>query len=41
MELCLFQHGKPIQNGFGRFRDEYLNEYWFNDIVYARKIIND
>jgi len=46
VELRLIQPGKPTQNGFiesfnGRFRDECLNEHWFSDIVYARKIIND
>ena len=46
MELRLIQPGRPAQNGFieifkGRFRDECLNEHWFNDIVHARKIIND
>lgn len=40
------QPDKPTQNGFiesfnGRFRDEYLNEHWFSDIVHARKTIND
>ena len=24
-----------------RFRDECLNEYWFSDVLHARKIIND
>jgi len=46
VELRLIQPGKPTQNGFiesfnGRFRDECLNEHRFNDIVHARKIIND
>jgi len=36
---------QPTQNGFiesfnDRFRDEYLNEHGFNDIVHARKIVN-
>ncbi|CAI2018337.1 Uncharacterised protein [Serratia fonticola] len=42
----IIQPGKPTQNGFienfnGRFRDEGLNEHWFSDIIYARKIINE
>lgn len=46
VELRLIQPGKPTQNGFiesfnGRFRDECLNEYWFSDILHARKTIND
>lgn len=45
-ELRLIQPGKPTQNRFigsfkGRFCVECLNEHWFSDIVYARKIIND
>lgn len=45
VELRLSQPGKPTQHGFirsfnGRFRDECLNENWFNDIVHTRKIIN-
>jgi len=43
--LRLIQSGKPKQNGLiksfnGRFRDEYMNEHWFSDIVHAREIIN-
>ncbi|BEL69890.1 transposase [Serratia marcescens] len=46
VELRLIQPGRPAQNGFiesfnARFRDECLNEHWFNDIVHVRKIIND
>lgn len=46
VELRLIQPGKPTQNEFiesfnGRFRDEYLNEHWFSDILHARKTIND
>ena len=46
MERRLILPGKPTQNGFiesfnGRFRDEYLNEHWFSDILHARKAIND
>jgi len=36
---------KPTQNAFierfnRRFRHEYLNEHWLNDINHARKIIS-
>lgn len=46
IELRLIQSGKQTQNGFiesfnGRFCDACLNEHWFSDIVYARRIIND
>lgn len=46
VELCLIQPGKPTQNEFiesfnGSFRDKCLNEFWFNDILHARGIIND
>ena len=42
VELRPIQSGKPIQNGFiesfnGRFRDECINEHWFNDISDAKK----
>ncbi|OSZ17415.1 transposase [Klebsiella quasipneumoniae] len=45
VELRLIQPGKPTQNGFiksfnGRFRDEYLNESWFSEVLHARKIIH-
>ena len=44
VELRLIQPAKPTQNGFiesfnGRFRDECLNEHWFNDIVHAGKLL--
>ena len=40
------QPGKPVQNCFvesfnGKFRDECLNEHWFQNIEYARSIIYD
>ena len=44
VEIKLIQPGKPIQNGFiesfnGRFRDECLNEHWFQDLHHARDVI--
>lgn len=46
VELRLIQPGKPTQNGFiesfnDRFRDEYLNENWFSEVLHARKTIHD
>jgi putative transposase len=40
------QPGKPVQNCFvesfnGKFRDECLNEHWFQNVEYAREIIAD
>jgi putative transposase len=41
--LKLIEPGKPIQNAYidfnGRFRDECLNEHWFNTLAQARAII--
>ncbi len=42
--VALNPAGQPTQNGFiesfnGRFRDECLNEHWFNDIVHAGKLL--
>lgn len=44
VELRLIQPGKTTQNGFiesfnGRFRDEYLDEDWFSDIIYAKSLM--
>jgi len=44
VEIKLIQPGKPTQNGFiesfnGRFRDECLNEHWFQDLHHARDVI--
>jgi putative transposase len=42
--LKLIQPGKPTQNAYiesfnGKFRDECLNEHWFEDLSHARKTI--
>lgn len=42
----LIEPGKPMQNGYiesfnGKFRDECLNEHWFQSLHQARKIISD
>lgn len=44
VELKFIQPGKPTQNGFiesfnGRFRDECLNQHWFENLEQAREII--
>lgn len=44
VELKFIQPGKPTQNGFiesfnGRFRQECLNQHWFEDLKQAREII--
>lgn len=46
VELKLIQPGKPTQNAYvesfnGKFRDECLNEHWFEDLVHARQVIAD
>jgi putative transposase len=38
--------GKPTQNGYiesfnGKFRDECLNEHWFNTLAQARTTMQD
>ncbi len=40
----LIQPGRPMQNGYiesfnGRFRDECLNEHWFENLQQARQVI--
>jgi putative transposase len=40
----LIEPGKPMQNGYiesfnGKFRDECLNEQWFQTLVQARPVI--
>jgi len=40
----LIQPGKPTQNAYiesfnGKLRDECLNEHWFRNLVYAKKVI--
>jgi putative transposase len=42
----LIQPGKPMQNGYiesfnGKFRDECLNEHWFQTLSQARAVIAD
>ncbi len=44
VKLRLIESGKPNQNAYvesfnGRFRDEYLNEYWFTTVLHARTVI--
>ena len=44
VQLKLIQPGKPTQNAYiesfnGKFRDECLNEHWFEDLPHARKEI--
>lgn len=43
VRLQFIEPGKPMQNGFvesfnGKFRDECLNEHWFEDVAEARDI---
>lgn len=45
VDLKLIQPGKPMQNGYiesfnGKFRDECLNEHWFEDLAHARRLIS-
>ena len=45
IEHLLIQPGKPTQNAYiesfnGKFRDECLNEYWFETLSQARVAIN-
>lgn len=44
VQLKLIQPGKPTQNAYiesfnGKFRDECLNEHWFQSLTHARAII--
>ena len=44
IEHILIQPGRPMQNGYiesfnGKFRDECLNEHWFETLAQAREII--
>ena len=46
IEHLLIQPGKPTQNAYiesfnGKFRDECLNEQWFETLSQARKAIAD
>jgi putative transposase len=41
----LIQPGRPMQNGYiesfnGKFRDECLNEQWFDNLAQARSVIS-
>ncbi len=45
VELKLIQPGKPTQNAYiesfnGKFRDECLNEHWFQNLLHAKEIIS-
>jgi putative transposase len=42
----LIEPGKPMQNGYiesfnGKFRDECLNDHWFQSLPQARQVISD
>lgn len=42
--LNFIRPGKPVENAYiesfnGRFRDEWLNEYWFLTTAHARRTI--
>jgi transposase InsO family protein len=44
VELRFIRPGKPVENAFvesfnGKFRDECLNEHWFQSIAEAKQII--
>jgi putative transposase len=44
IEHILIQPGRPMQNGYiesfnGKFRDECLNEHWFETLLQARQIV--
>lgn len=44
--LDFIEAGKPVQNCFiesfnGRFRDECLNEHWFQSLPHARQIVQE
>jgi len=44
VQLKLIQPGKPTQNAYiesfnAKFRDECLNDHWFQSLVHARAII--
>lgn len=46
IEHILIQPGRPMQNGYiesfnGRFRDECLNEHWFETLAQAREIVRE
>ena len=44
IQHILIQPGRPMQNGYiesfnGKFRDECLNEHWFETLAQAREIV--
>ena len=46
VKLHFIDPGKPIQNAFvesfnGRFRDECLNEHWFDNLHHARALVSE
>ena len=46
VKLHFIDPGKPTQNAYiesfnGKFRDECLNEHWFNDLREVRKIVDE
>ena len=46
VKLHFIDPGKPTQNAYiesfnGRFRDEFLNGHWFNDLKEARRMIEE
>jgi putative transposase len=45
IQHILIQPGRPMQNGYiesfnGKFRDECLNEQWFDNLIQARSVIS-
>ena len=45
IQHILIQPGRPMQNGYiesfkGKFRDECLNEQWFDNLAQARSVIS-
>jgi putative transposase len=46
VKLNFIRPGKPVENAYaesfnGRFRDECLNEHWFQNLLEARRIIEE
>jgi len=44
VKLSFIRPGKPIENAYvesfnARFRDECLNEHWFESLAHARRVI--
>jgi putative transposase len=45
IQHILIQPGRPMQNGYiesfnGKFRDECLNEQWFDNLTQARSVVS-